>query len=931
MNQNFPNYYPQSQQQIITKLFVGGLSYQTKDETFLQYFARFGFVKKAVIMKSADQSSRGFGFVIFEDPYVANYVVNLKDHIIDGRRVDIRWALSKDQAPPPQQPDNIARITVNKLFVGGLHFQVTKNDLYQYFRQFGEIDSCAVMIHHDSNKSRGFGFVIYKEEESVRRVLSISNHSIMDRKIEVKLAVPKSNIPTPNSTDIITDTKIDSPSTTTNDNNNNSTTTNDNTNNTDNNTKNNTNDNNSNNGTTNSDTVVTILNTITTTAATTTDNNNNTSSQDNSIINSPTLSNKSIHSVKSSENTIPQTNEQSELPPPLPSRDYMVSPSDHSFGSPPFHSYSLSPIPSMNINNNNNNNDTNYHNISINKMRNPIKSLNNLSPPPSTIPSTSISINNNYNNNNYNYNSIRRLSSNQNTRYSSQFESLSPAPTNSGNTISMSHASPLSPPLYQQRHISLPPKLNQEDIHRYTSSSDIYNQSYEYDSIYNNNIQYHTNTIYENDLIARDNYYDSISRNSIPNSRNTIDLSESTRRFSYINSNPLNNSFSELNTPPPESNTISHSVNISPMSDFISASPIPVRTGSIPNSSIENNTNEVIEEHDIYMNNSTETENTNIKTNVIATETSLNKTESLPPPLPPRECCYNPLLSPISQRSQDTSSSSLQFKSMSPPLKIQLSHLSSSSSSSNISASSILVSSLSKNNNIIDNNINNNIIVNSQSSSSTNTTTTSNSNTINNNDSYNNIISSSHLSMSPSLTTSYPLSNSRKTTSLSSSIDLNLSNHLSSSSLYKPRIQSLEDLRKQHPYNYSYMDNRYSFEGYAYDQYPINQSGIDQEPIIKDSLTINDELPYYNYQQENNHDYNDIHYNKSLNNSLYNSLYTRNSSSNYDSDLSNSIGNTVPMRPKYNSAQYESLNYASHPETQSSLYSSFEDSNSLKK
>ena len=56
-------------------------------ETFLQYFSNFGYVKKATIMKSADQTSRGFGFVTFEDPYVASYVVCMKDHMIDGRRV----------------------------------------------------------------------------------------------------------------------------------------------------------------------------------------------------------------------------------------------------------------------------------------------------------------------------------------------------------------------------------------------------------------------------------------------------------------------------------------------------------------------------------------------------------------------------------------------------------------------------------------------------------------------------------------------------------------------------------------------------------------------------------------------------------------------------------------------------------------------------
>lgn len=40
-----------------------------------------------------------------------------------------------------------------------------------------------MMIHHSSNKSRGFGFVIYKDKESVDRVLKIPFHSIMNRKV----------------------------------------------------------------------------------------------------------------------------------------------------------------------------------------------------------------------------------------------------------------------------------------------------------------------------------------------------------------------------------------------------------------------------------------------------------------------------------------------------------------------------------------------------------------------------------------------------------------------------------------------------------------------------------------------------------------------------------------------------------------------------
>lgn len=69
------------------KLFVGGISWDTNEDRLREYFQSFGEVVEAVIMKDrATGRARGFGFIVFADPSVAERVVTEK-HVIDGRTV----------------------------------------------------------------------------------------------------------------------------------------------------------------------------------------------------------------------------------------------------------------------------------------------------------------------------------------------------------------------------------------------------------------------------------------------------------------------------------------------------------------------------------------------------------------------------------------------------------------------------------------------------------------------------------------------------------------------------------------------------------------------------------------------------------------------------------------------------------------------------
>ncbi|XP_052196144.1 heterogeneous nuclear ribonucleoprotein 1-like [Diospyros lotus] len=190
------------------KLFVGGISQETTEETLKEHFGKYGTVLNSeIIVEWGSGKGRGFGFITFEDHSVISQVLS-DEHVILGRTVEVKLAKPKGEKHQNQhylyhqQQSNATSsnncngnynrpLSRKKIFVGGLPPNLTDEEFKNYFERFGVVTDGVVMRDKLTSKSRGFGFITFDSEEVANNVLKDKFHELNQKHVEVKRAEPK--------------------------------------------------------------------------------------------------------------------------------------------------------------------------------------------------------------------------------------------------------------------------------------------------------------------------------------------------------------------------------------------------------------------------------------------------------------------------------------------------------------------------------------------------------------------------------------------------------------------------------------------------------------------------------------------------------------------------------------------------------------------
>ncbi len=79
-----------------------------------------------------------------------------------------------------------------KLYVGGLSYSVTDDQLRQLFTGQGTVESAKVITDRDTNRSRGFGFVeMSTQEEAEKAIQALNGTQHEGRSLTVNISKPR--------------------------------------------------------------------------------------------------------------------------------------------------------------------------------------------------------------------------------------------------------------------------------------------------------------------------------------------------------------------------------------------------------------------------------------------------------------------------------------------------------------------------------------------------------------------------------------------------------------------------------------------------------------------------------------------------------------------------------------------------------------------
>ncbi|KAK2118870.1 Heteroproteinous nuclear ribonucleoprotein A1 [Saguinus oedipus] len=158
----------------LRKLFIGGLSFETTDESLRSHFEQWGTLTDCVVMRDPNtKRSRGFGFIMYATVEEVDAAMNARPHKVDGRVVEPKRAVSREDSQRPG-----AHLTVKKIFIGGIKKDTEEHHLRDYFEQYGKIEVIEIMTDRGSGKKRGFAFVTFDDHDSVDKIVIQKYHTV---------------------------------------------------------------------------------------------------------------------------------------------------------------------------------------------------------------------------------------------------------------------------------------------------------------------------------------------------------------------------------------------------------------------------------------------------------------------------------------------------------------------------------------------------------------------------------------------------------------------------------------------------------------------------------------------------------------------------------------------------------------------------------
>ncbi|TPX09980.1 uncharacterized protein E0L32_008827 [Thyridium curvatum] len=176
-------------------VFVQQLAARLRTRELKEFFEKVGPVAEAQIVKDrVSNRSKGVGYVEFKTEESVQAALQLTGQKLLGIPVIVQLT----EAEKNRQVRNTESsgghpnsIPFHRLYVGNIHFSITEQDLQNVFEPFGELEFVQLQ-KDDSGRSRGYGFVQFRDAGQAREALEKMNgFDLAGRAIRVGLGNDK--------------------------------------------------------------------------------------------------------------------------------------------------------------------------------------------------------------------------------------------------------------------------------------------------------------------------------------------------------------------------------------------------------------------------------------------------------------------------------------------------------------------------------------------------------------------------------------------------------------------------------------------------------------------------------------------------------------------------------------------------------------------
>ena len=170
----------QRQQAIVLmcRIYVGSINFEVREEQLKTMFSPFGPLKSvSMSWDPMTQKHKGFAFIDFETPEAAQLALDqMNGNFLSGRNIKVGRPSNMPQAQAIIDDIQREALTLhNRVYIGGVHKDLTVEDIKSVFEAFGKIKSCDLAPSSVAGRHKGYGFIEYDTIQSCQDAISSMN------------------------------------------------------------------------------------------------------------------------------------------------------------------------------------------------------------------------------------------------------------------------------------------------------------------------------------------------------------------------------------------------------------------------------------------------------------------------------------------------------------------------------------------------------------------------------------------------------------------------------------------------------------------------------------------------------------------------------------------------------------------------------------